>query len=129
MTDRPPRIVFDRTAVLAYARSSVAVGELLVEVDEEGGCAVVPLPCLVEAALMLEDRTRLEVLTGHPAVNVLGDDPATWRDLAALRDVVNSSDMASAVLWAIDLNVDIFTRTPRLYAGVADGTLTLPFDD
>lgn len=129
MTDRPVRIVLDRSAVIAYTRQSVPVGELLIEIQDEQGCAAIPLACLVEAALVVEDQARLEVLVDHPATAVLADEPDKWRDIAALREVLSAHDAASAALAAIDLDVDIFTRTPRLYAGVAGGELTLPFED
>ncbi len=129
MPDRTPRIVFDRSAVLAYARESIAVGELLAELDDEHGLAVIPLACLVEAATSAVDLARLDLLVSLPATDVAADDPGTWRDLAALRDAVDAPDTASAALLAIDLHVDVFTRTPRLYAGVAGGELVLPFDD
>jgi hypothetical protein len=129
VTDRPIRIVFDRSAVLAYTRETLAVGELLAELDDELVCALIPLPCLVEAAVTVPGSERLDLLLGLDAVTVAADDPAKWRDLSGLRDAVSSHDVASAALWAIDLDVDVFTRTPRLYAGVAGGELVLPFDD
>lgn len=52
MTDehRPVRLVLDTTAIVGFVRGAVSVGELLAEIDAEHGTAVVPLPCLVEAA-------------------------------------------------------------------------------
>lgn len=129
VADRPIKVILDRSAVIAYTRQSVPVGELLIEINDEQGSAAIPLDCLVEAAVAVEDHARLAVLVEHPATTLLGGEPGKWRDLVALREVVGAHDAASAALAAIDLDVDIFTRTPRLYAGVAGGELTLPFDD
>jgi hypothetical protein len=129
VSDRPIRLILDRSAVVAYTRGSIHVGEVLAEINDEAGCAAIPLPCLVEAARAAADHSRLELLVDHEATLVLADDPSKWRDLAALRDVVDSHDGVSAALAAIDLDVDILTRTPRLYAGVAGGDLVIPFDD
>lgn len=39
MTDRPIKIIFDTSAITAFTRSSIDVGEVLAEVNDENGAA------------------------------------------------------------------------------------------
>jgi hypothetical protein len=43
-------LVLDTSALVAYAAGSVDVGEPVIEVHNEGGRAIIPFACLVEAA-------------------------------------------------------------------------------
>ncbi|MEU4422185.1 hypothetical protein AB0F81_16285 [Actinoplanes sp. NPDC024001] len=132
MTDgkRAVRLVLDASAVVGWLSGSVAVGELIAEIDDEFGAAVLPLNCLVEAAhttAMLQ-QAHLEILIGHRAVSVLADDPDDWLALSTLRGIVGSADRASAAMLALDAGVDVLTRDARWYAGVAGGRIALEFD-
>lgn len=133
MTDEPRtvRLVLDATAIAAYARGSVAVGEILIEVDAEHGAVVIPLSCLVEAAhatAMLE-RDRIGMLLGHDATFLVSDDPEDWVALAELRSLVDRADRASAALISLEYKVDVMTRDARWYSQVARGRRVLEFDD
>ncbi len=67
-------VVLDTSAVVAYARGSVAVGELLMMVGEDGDQVGVPVTCLAEAysVTKVDDRAALRYLSaGLPAVTVL----------------------------------------------------------
>ncbi len=46
---RAVRVVLDASAIVAFTRESIHVGEVLAEIDDELGAAAMPLPCLVEA--------------------------------------------------------------------------------
>lgn len=126
---RPVRLVLDTSAVAAWVRESLAVGELLAEVDDEHGAVIVPLACLIEVAHVTPHPERLDLLIAHPAVFLLSDDPADWRPLAATRTIVGRADLASAAWFSLDLGVDVMTREARWYAGVAGGRRVLEFDD
>jgi hypothetical protein len=130
VTDRPARLVLDTSAVAAWARGSVSVGELLAEIDLEYGAVIIPLPCLIEAAANLVDgKDLLDLLVEHTASVVLADDPGDWRMLAGVLAVVGNHALASAAWNALDLGVDVLTRHPGRYAGLAGGGMVLPFDD
>ncbi|MEU4564422.1 hypothetical protein AB0F72_39090 [Actinoplanes sp. NPDC023936] len=133
MTGEPRtiRLVLDTSAALAWTRGSLAVGELIAEIDDENGAVILPLPCLIEAAHLtgLLELPRLDVLVAHRAVFLLSDDPADWQALAALRGLVGTADRASAAMLALDAEVDVLTRDPSWYAAVAGGKATLEFDD
>jgi hypothetical protein len=117
MTDgeRPMRIVLDTSAIIAYCRESVDVGELIREVADDNGTAGLPMLGLAEARVRLADADMLDVLTSHDAIKVLTLDPSEWQDLAALDGSVGRRDAAAAMLDAIAHGVDILTAQPGLY--------------
>ncbi|MEU3452203.1 hypothetical protein ABZ671_00970 [Micromonospora sp. NPDC006766] len=130
MTDDEPavKVVLDTSAVLAFTRGSVAVGEIIAEVADEPGCVVgLPVLCLAEAKRVTADPDRLDLLVNHPITVVIAPDPGSWRALAVTCDTVGRFDAASAVLAAIDLGVDVLTGQPGLYAGLAGGGPVLAF--
>lgn len=130
MNPVPFRIVLDTSAVVAYTRSSMAVGEILSEIaDEEDAVALVPLPCLVEAAHIVGDLAHLEIFAAHSAVAVYPGEAGQWMSLASMYGLTGRQDTAMAALLALDAEVPILTRQPGLYASVDDGGLTIPIDD
>jgi hypothetical protein len=132
VTDEPRtvRLVLDTTAVVGFVRGAVSVGELLAEIDAERGTAVVPLPCLVEAAAGTVDAGPwLNILVDHPATYVVSTDVDEWRQVAAVRSLVGAYEPAAAAWQALTYGVDILTRTPELYAELGGGGITLPFTD
>ena len=130
MTDRPIQLVLDTSAILDYCRGSLPVGELLVEIDAEGGAVALPLLCLLESATVSPgDEHGLDVLIQHAATDVISDDAEQWKALAAVRDTVGRVDTASAALMALQYDVDVATRSPGLYAGLGGGGFVLPLED
>ncbi|WP_229069914.1 hypothetical protein [Actinoplanes sp. DH11] len=129
MNYRPIHLILDTSAVIEYTRGSDHVGELLVEVDAEDAAVGVPFLCLSEALPYVTDRDRLQLLVTHPAVRIVSDEPWSWQAHAALRDLVGSSDAASAASAAINDEVWVLTRRPGLYAGINDGDLAIPIPD
>lgn len=122
------RVILDASAIVAYTRESIDVGEVIAEVaDEEGAAVGLPVMCLVEASRAVVDRDRLDLLVGHPASVVFSPDPDEWQALAATYDTVGRIDAASAVLAALDLGCSVLTGQPGLYAGIAGGGPIIPF--
>ena len=118
MSDRPVLLVLDTSAIVAYTRASVAVGELIGEVAAEGGVVALPFLCLSQAAALVDDSALLTVLATHPTAEVLADHAQTWPAHAALWDIVGRADAASAMLASLDFEADLLTGAERLYAGV-----------
>jgi hypothetical protein len=118
--DRPIRIVLDTSAILAYARGSIHVGEPLAEVTDENAVAVLPSLCLAEARWMVGDPGRLKILLEHPATAVMAPS-SDWRTLAELQKVVGTLDATSAVALAMDHRGVVLTARSGLYAGLEDG--------
>jgi hypothetical protein len=121
VTDRPVRIVLDASAVLAFCRESIHVGEVIAEVADEECLVGVPVMCLAEASRGAADADRLDLLVNHPAAVVLTVDPLSWRALAVVYDTVGRLDAAAALLAAVDNSGYVLTGQPRLYAGLAGG--------
>jgi hypothetical protein len=80
-------VVLDTSAVAAYARGSVAVGELLMILSDEGLAVGVPVTCVAEAYAAATDGVEADLLrhltSAAPAVTVLPmrlvDAPAIGR--------------------------------------------------
>jgi hypothetical protein len=121
---RPVRLILDTSAIVAFTRASVHVGEVIAEIDAEDAAVGLPTLCLVEAVRSVAYIDRLDLLVEHPAVVQLAD-PTGWRAMAATADIVGRLDAAVAALLAIDLDVDVMSGVPGLYAGVGDGDLVI----
>jgi hypothetical protein len=83
----------------------------------------------VEVAHATTAQHRLDILIGHPATALLGDDPGDWRALAATRAIVGRIDLASAALFALDSGVDVLTQDPGWYADLGGARITLEIED
>ncbi|MET8909553.1 hypothetical protein [Micromonospora sp. NPDC004551] len=121
MTDRPVRIVLDASAILAFCRESIHVGEVIAEIADEECLFGLPVMCLAEASRAAADGDRLDLLVNHPAATVLDVDPSNWRALAVVYDTVGRLDAAAALLAAVDNDGYVLTGQPGLYAGLAGG--------
>jgi hypothetical protein len=121
MTDatRPMKLVLDTSAILAFTRGSIHVGEPISEVADEGGVSGLPTLCLAVAKWMVDDDDRLQVLAEHPDTVVVPapEDPVA---LGAVETSVGNLDASSAVLTAIDQHAFIITARPGLYRGLID---------
>jgi hypothetical protein len=116
----PIRLVFDTSAILAYTRGSVHVGEPLAELADEGCIAGLPVLCLVEASWLVDDLDRLGVLLQHPATTVL-PTPGDFAQLAAIQHVVGALDATSAMRLAIEADCYVLSARAGLYGGLPDG--------
>ena len=126
MSGRPVRVLLDASAIVAFTRGSIDVGETIAEVNDENGAAGLPIPCLVEATRAVADTDQLDLLVAHAATAVIAPRPEDWQALAATYDTVDRLDAASAVLAAIDLDCLVLTAQPGLYGGLAGGGPIIP---
>ena len=126
---RTVQLVLDTSAITAWTRGSISVGELIAEIDQDHGAVIVPSACLIEAASQVTSDEWLGVLVRRPATFVLSDDPGDWRMLAEARQLIGTLDSASAAWFAIECDVDVLTADSRRYAGIHDGSLALPIED
>ncbi|MEN3614914.1 hypothetical protein AAH979_35950 [Plantactinospora sp. ZYX-F-223] len=118
----PIRIVLDTTAITGYAGTSVAVGEVITEVGEENALVALPIACLVEAYRSVPDDQlpAIGLLVGHPSITVVDTDPADWLALAGLARDLGRSDVAAALLLAIDSDGYVLTAEPDAYGNPDD---------
>jgi hypothetical protein len=113
--------VLDATAVVAYARGSVHLGEVIREVSDDGNRFAVPSSCLVEAALRLDraDWLTVGVLLAHSRCVRL-ETPPGWQDVAAVARELVSASRAVAILWAFDSDGFVLSAEPQAYGRYAD---------
>lgn len=126
MSDRPVRVILDASAIIAFTRGSIDVGETIAEVNDEQGGVGLPVLCLVQAAQAIVDRSHLDILIRHEAAVLLDNLAEDWEALAVLYDTVGRLDAATAVIAAYDLDSLILTAQPRLYGGLQDGGPIIP---
>jgi hypothetical protein len=98
------RLVLDTTAILAYAETSIHVGETIAEVLDEGGRFGLPVYCLAEASRRVPDKQAdgVTLLTRHPQCEVLTTYAEDWTLLAAFTRALGRVDLAVALLEATD---------------------------
>ena len=128
MRRRPIYLILDTSAIRAFTRASIDVGEIISEVNDEVAAVGLPVLCLVEANRTAPDQERLEILLRHEAATVLDVRASNWRELAAMSAGIDSLAAASAALATVDLRCFILTAEPELYAhsGMTDRIIALP---
>lgn len=115
---RDIRLILDTSAALAYTTTSVALGETIVEVVDEGAQFAVPVLCLVEAGRLVEEKLtdRLALLVAHEQCVVLPMLAEDWRPVAELTAMLDRVDLAVSLLEAIDREAYVITAEPFSYA-------------
>ncbi len=124
--DRPFHLILDTSAIVAFTKESVHVGELISLVAEEGGLVGLPVPCLVEARCTVGDNRLFDLLVDHPATTV-AQTPGDWRALAQVHHLVGRFDASSAMLTAIDEMSYVLTGAGHLYGDLLDGGRVIEF--
>jgi hypothetical protein len=127
VSDQPVKVVLDTSAIVAFTRGSIDVGEVIAEIHDEDASVGLPVLCLVEASSAVADGDRLELLVNHPATQLLSPAPGDWQALAAIYDTVGRLEAASGVLAAIDLGCQVLSKRPGLYAGLVGGGPVIGF--
>jgi len=114
-------LVFDLSAMVAYARGSLAVGELLMLADEEDSLVALPGVALAQAfaSTLDADRNMLRILVGLAGTVVLPlDDEVAER----VGRFAQRTDLwtAHAVTSATDAWAHLVTAQPGKVAGLVD---------
>lgn len=127
MTAAAVLIVLDTSAVLAYAATSIHVGETIAEVSDEGAQFGVSVLCLAEAARLLkdDDASGVELLVQHPHCAVLPVPAEDWRYLAQLTKMLDRADLAVSLGEALDRNAFVLTGEPERYTLPGQGNLPI----
>jgi hypothetical protein len=122
VTDRPINVLLDASAVVAFTdRDSIAVGEVIAEVDDAGCAFGIPVGCLAVARGQVHDKALLDLLVNHRACRLVDSDPDDWEQLADAFGLVGSLDTAAAAVLATRFDVHILTREPRRYRRLVGG--------
>ncbi len=116
-------VVLDTTAVLAYAKGSIAVGELLSIVADDGHTALIPAACLAEAHRRQADNSALlRVLAAAPCVELAPLMPEQAAEVGAGAGGSAGLDQGHAAVEAVARGAQLATQD------VAIMSLLLPPD-
>jgi hypothetical protein len=114
------RLVLDTSAILAYAGTSIGVGETIAEVVDEGGRFALPVICLAEASRLVPDDQAAGVLllVEHPYAVVSPTPVSDWQVLAEWTRILGRVDTASALVEAINWTAYVLTGEPAEYGDI-----------
>lgn len=115
------RVVLDTSAIRTYATGSIAGGELIGELTDEGAQFGIPVHCLIEAATGADHQAAalLGVLIEHPNAEWLPIDPGQWRQVAAAAELLGTASRAYAALPVVLGQAGyVVTTEPESYPGV-----------
>ncbi|OZV82510.1 hypothetical protein CA850_09600 [Micromonospora echinospora] len=115
-------VVLDATALIAYTRGQVAVGELMAEVADEGRHVAVPAACLSAAYAAGRndlDAAMLGLLMTSPVVRIVPLGPETARQVGVrARTVEGDLAMGHAAVVALIHEAHFATTDPKAAAAV-----------
>lgn len=116
-------IVLDTSAILAYTKGSIAVGELLSIVADDGDTVLIPAACLAEAFRRSTESTNplLRVLSGVPCVELAPLEADQAAETGACVRGSAGIDIGHAVVEAVARNAQLATQN-----GVLTGRLLPP---
>jgi len=116
---RPVQVVFDRSAVAAFVKQSLAVGEVIAVLVDDDVDFGVPVTVLAEASLAASgaDADMLNHLVRHVAFVPLGLSGERWTELAAVAERLESVEPAVVLHTAESLDAYVLTAVPGDYAG------------
>lgn len=122
------RLVLDTSAILAYASTSLSVGETIAEVVDEGGRFALPTICLAEATRLATDDQAPGVLllVEHPYAFVTPSGASDWRVLAEWARILGRVDLAAAMAQAATYAAYILTGEPKAYGDDVDQLPVIP---
>ncbi|KAB1937148.1 hypothetical protein F8271_19870 [Micromonospora sp. ALFpr18c] len=114
--------VFDASALTAYIEGSVSVGELMLEVGDEGRQVAVPAACLAAAIASVGDEidaAMLALMVSAPMICVLPLDAGGVRDAGTLARLVGGDiSLGQAASAALTHEAHYATAQPELAAKV-----------
>jgi hypothetical protein len=120
-------VVLDTSAMVAYARGGVAVGELIVMVAEEGnGTVALPVVALADAYGRADDADHpmLALLSNGTRSRLVRLDPATVDEVGSAGRRVGLGT-AHALKIAVDFDRYLVTADAKSIAGMIEDRLIL----
>jgi hypothetical protein len=113
------KLVLDETAVLAYSKGSIHVGEPVAQLAEETDARfAVPVTCLADAGTRTDSRAMLVVLAGLEQAMVTPVEAGRWSELLTLSQLLGSVDHAVPFLTATKFDAYLLTAAPGRYPEV-----------
>jgi hypothetical protein len=112
-------VVLDASAIRAFARGSLAVGEMLMILGEEGNIAAVPAVALAAAFGEPERRAMNRYLIEHPRTEIVALDGRDVEQVGRLTGLP-SLGHAHAAVTARRFAAVLMTEEPESFAGFVD---------
>jgi PIN domain nuclease of toxin-antitoxin system len=110
------RLILDTSAVLAYIKGSIHVGELITELQDEADIRfAVPVLCLAEAGTVSDDGDTLVLLARHGRATVTSVPADRWLDLVNLSKMLGRVNHAATFMTATKHQAYLVTATPERY--------------
>ena len=105
-------VILDTSALLAYTKGSVAVGELLSIITDDGDAALIPAACLAEAHRRSTEGADalLSIIATIPCVEHTGLSPDQAPDVGVLARRGGGVDVGHAVAEAIARGAQLVTQ-------------------
>jgi hypothetical protein len=114
-TPREIRAVLDCSALQSYALGHVHIGELLIDIADEGADMAIPAVTLAEAnGFLIQDahaRALLGLLVTLPGTVVLPLDAATARDMAPTAVQAHGDLSRAHAVWAANRHGALYLTT------------------
>jgi PIN domain len=108
-------VVLDTSAVLAYTKGSIAVGELLAIVADDGDTVLIPASCLAAACRHVAnggDEALLRLLSTAPSVALAPLTPEQAMEVGAKARRATGIDAGHAAAEAIIHDAQLATQEP-----------------
>jgi len=104
--------VLDTTAVLAYTKGSIAVGELLSIITDDGDTVLIPATCIAEAHRRLTDDgdSLLSILSTTPCVELSPLLPDQAAEVGAVSGSNGGVDLGHAAVEAVAREAQLVTQ-------------------
>jgi hypothetical protein len=134
MTTTELRAVLDVSALLSYAREHVHVGEILIEINNDGGQVGIPATALFDAFARLTDnavgRDHLGLLVTLPGAVVLDLGRSQARGAADVVPLVKGDLAKAHVVWAaLQHMAYLFTVEPEGVPNVVNREQIVPIPE
>ncbi|HCT79834.1 MAG TPA: hypothetical protein DGT23_25365 [Micromonosporaceae bacterium] len=109
-------MILDTSAVAAYSKGSIHVGEVLAELHDEPEVKfALPVICLAEAGKVADDVDQLVLLAQHERAVTTPLRAEDWLDLINLSMMLGRVDCAATFLGATQNRAYLLTATPDRY--------------
>lgn len=111
--------VLDTSALLAYTKGSLAVGELLAIITDDGDTVLVPAACLAEAYRRLDgESSLLSLLSGIPCVAHAPLRPEQAAEVGAVAAKGGSVHSGHAIVETVAADAQLVTNEAARMRGL-----------
>jgi hypothetical protein len=111
--------VLDTSTLLAYTKGSLAVGELLSIITDDGDTALIPAACLAEAYRQMDgENSLLSLLSGIPCVAHAPLTPEQAAEVGAISAKGGGVDSGHAIVETLAADAQLVTTEAAKMRGL-----------